>query len=48
MRAKNVCLICKQKIQKGQEVAILKNGIVIHTIECIDELKEYVKSIQEE
>ena len=45
-RIKKLCLICKQKIKEGQHITILKNGIVIHTVGCIDELKEYAKSVQ--
>ena len=42
-----LCLVCKKEAKPGQEVAILKNGIFIHKKECIDSLKDYVKSVQQ-
>ena len=46
-KIKNKCLVCKQKLKKGEEITIVKNGVVIHSKGCVDKLKKYVESIQE-
>jgi len=47
MKANKICLICKKRIQAGQNIAIQKNGIVIHVDKCLKKLKDDVQSIQQ-
>ncbi len=48
IKAKNICILCKKKIRSNEEIAVYKNGVVIHLEPCkreLDKMKELKKDV---